>query len=466
MSRSLIWFRRSLRLDDLQAFRNPVERGDQVACVVVRDSRYRSGAGAFAARTEMFDNALASLAQDLKLLGGKLFVLDGKPELEIPRFLSRNAITDLWFSDEIEPEGRKRDSTVRNEVELLGVSVHACTDQYLYAPDAFVTGTGKPYSVFTPFKKRCLASLPHQPSAAPKEVRWLDVAEPCVDPKVPVSSGMFAAMQSSAAYDHYTEFCENNIQQYDEQRNFPAVNGTSQLSPHLHFGVVSPRRLLHKALTVTGDGASTYASELIWRDFYAQVLYHRPDSVHGCFQRHWDAIPWQDNPRFVTAWMEGKTGYPIVDAAMRQLNATGWMHNRLRMIVASFLTKDLLVDWRIGENYFRSQLLDGDIASNVGGWQWAASTGTDAQPWFRVFNPVAQGLKFDPVGTFVREWLPELQNVPDKFIHAPWLMSYSERTWLGFELGRDYPNPIVDHGVQRLLALEMFKKVALTREPS
>jgi deoxyribodipyrimidine photo-lyase len=164
--------------------------------------------------------------------------------------------------------------------------------------------------------------------------------------------------------------------------------------------------------------------------------------------------------------MEGKTGYPIVDAAMRQLNATGWMHNRLRMIVASFLTKDLLVDWRIGENYFRSQLLDGDIASNVGGWQWAASTGTDAQPWFRVFNPVAQGLKFDPVGTFVREWLPELQNVPDKFIHAPWLMSYSERTWLGFELGRDYPNPIVDHGVQRLLALDMFKKVALTREPS
>jgi deoxyribodipyrimidine photo-lyase len=164
--------------------------------------------------------------------------------------------------------------------------------------------------------------------------------------------------------------------------------------------------------------------------------------------------------------MEGKTGYPIVDAAMRQLNATGWMHNRLRMIVASFLTKDLLVDWRIGENYFRSQLLDGDIASNVGGWQWAASTGTDAQPWFRVFNPVAQGMKFDPAGSFVREWLPELQNVPDKFIHAPWLMSYSETTWLGFQLGRDYPNPIVDHGVQRLLALDMFKKVALTREPS
>jgi deoxyribodipyrimidine photo-lyase len=414
----------------------------------------------------MFDTALESLAQDLKVLGGKLFVLDGKPELEIPRFLSRNAITDLWYADEIEPEGRKRDSTVRHEAERLGVTVHVCTDQYIYAPDAFVTGTGKAYSVFTPFKKRCLASLPHQPIDAPKEVRWLDVTNPFVEPDVAVAHGMFCAMQTSSAYKHFAEFCDNNIQEYDEQRNFPAVKGTSRLSPHLHFGVVSPRRLLFTALSVDGDGASTYASELIWRDFYAQVMYHRPDSLHGCFQRHWDALPWQDDPSFVSAWMEGKTGYPIVDAAMRQLNATGWMHNRLRMIVASFLTKDLLVDWRIGETYFRSKLLDGDIASNVGGWQWAASTGTDAQPWFRVFNPVAQGLKFDPSGSFVREWLPELEHVPDKYIHAPWLMSYSETMWLGFQIGHDYPYPIVDHGVQRLKALDMFKKVALTREPS
>lgn len=220
------------------------------------------------------------------------------------------------------------------------------------------------------------------------------------------------------------------------------------------------------AMKSSGDGPSTYISELLWREFYAQVLYHRPDSVTGCFQRQWDQLVWENRPDYVSAWETGRTGYPIVDAAMRQLNQTGWMHNRLRMIVASFLTKDLLVDWRIGEAYFRSRLLDGDLASNVGGWQWAASTGTDAQPWFRIFNPVSQGQKFDADGKFVREWIPELRNVPDKFIHAPWLMSYSEASWLGIRLGHDYPEPIVDHGAQRLKALEMFKKVTLTREPS
>jgi deoxyribodipyrimidine photo-lyase len=218
------------------------------------------------------------------------------------------------------------------------------------------------------------------------------------------------------------------------------------------------------ALGVGSDGAATYASELIWRDFYAQVMYHRPDTVTACFQPQWNNLVWENNPTYIDAWMNAQTGYPIVDAAMRQLNATGWMHNRLRMIVASFLTKDLLVDWRIGEAYFRSRLLDGDIASNVGGWQWAASTGTDAQPWFRVFNPITQGTKFDPNGQFIREWLPELKNVPDKFIHAPWLMTYSEAIWLGLRLGQDYPTPIVDHGVQRARALEMFKKVTSTRE--
>ncbi len=205
-------------------------------------------------------------------------------------------------------------------------------------------------------------------------------------------------------------------------------------------------------------------SELLWRDFYAQVLYHRPDTVSDCFQQQWNALVWENNPDNINAWMNGETGYPIVDAAMRQLNATGWMHNRLRMIAASFLTKDLLVDWRIGEAYFRSRLLDGDIASNVGGWQWAASTGTDAQPWFRVFNPVTQGTKFDPDGRFIRCWIPELKNVPDKFIHAPWMMTYSDMAWLGLRLGQDYPAQIVDHSVQRAKALAMFKKVTSTRE--
>lgn len=466
MSRSLIWFRRSLRIDDLQAFRQPVELGHEIACVVVRDSKYRMGNGAFASRTSLYDSALASLANDLKDLGGRLLILDGAPEVEIPRFLSQNHITDLWFADEIEPDGLKRDAKVRREAEQLGLNVHVSQDQYLYSPAAFVTGSGKPYSVFTPFKKRCLSQLPPTPTDVPTGIKWMDIAGSSVQAALHNDLNGFCSMGTASGNEHFSRFCERDIKEYGEQRDIPSVDGTSRLSAHLHFGVVSPRRLLHKTLDVGGAGALTYASELLWREFYAQVLFHRPDTVTACFQRQWDNLQWQNNAEFVAAWMEGCTGYPIVDAAMRQLNATGWMHNRLRMIVASFLTKDLLVDWRIGETYFRSHLLDGDIASNVGGWQWAGSTGTDAQPWFRVFNPVTQGTKFDPDGKFVRTWIPELENVPTKFIHAPWLMSYSEMTWLGIRLGHDYPNPIVDHGAQRVKALEMFKKVTLTREPS
>jgi len=466
MSRSLVWFRRSLRIDDLQSFRQPVELGHEIVCVVVKDRKYRTGDGSFASRTNLYDQALESLAGDLSGVGGKLLLLDGNPEVEIPRFLSLNNITDIWFADEIEPDGVNRDAKVRAEAEQLGVRVHVCQDQYLYPPSAFATGAGKPYSVFTPFKKRCLAQLPPCPTDLPTSIKWLDIDGQTIQPASHASVDGFCAMNTASAYEHYTRFCDQQIEHYEEMRNYPAVDGTSRLSAHLHLGVVSPRRLLHKALTIGGEGASTYVSELLWRDFYAQIMFHRPDTTHACFQRQWDDLVWQDDSENVSAWMEGKTGYPIVDAAMRQLNTTGWMHNRLRMIVASFLTKDLLIDWRIGEAYFRSHLLDGDLASNVGGWQWAASTGTDAQPWFRVFNPVSQGTKFDPDGKFIRTWLPELQNVPDKFIHAPWLMSYSESTWLDVKLGHDYPKPIVDHGVQRLKALEMFKKVTLTREPS
>jgi len=464
MSRSLIWFRRSLRLDDLQAFRLPVERGDEIACIVIRDSSFRIGPGTFADRTKMYDDAVASLAGDLAKIGGKLYLLDGNPEEEVPIFLSQNNFTDLWFAEEIEPSGISRDRMVRTNVEALGICVHATNDQYLYPPTAFVTGTGKPYSVFTPFKKRCLSQIPGQPVDAPKTVKWININKPSVFPVIPSGGDTFCAVGTASAYRHFSEFCASDIDDYAEKRDIPADRGTSRLSPHLHFGVVSPRRLLHIALGAGSNGALTYASELIWRDFYAQVLYHRPDTVTSSFQPQWDQLVWEDNADLIDAWMNGRTGYPIVDAAMRQLNTTGWMHNRLRMIVASFLTKDLLVDWRIGETYFRSRLLDGDLASNVGGWQWAASTGTDAQPWFRVFNPITQGDKFDPDGRFVRAWLPELKNVPDKFIHAPWQMTYSESRWVGLRFDLDYPSPIVDHGVQRARALEMFKKVTSTRE--
>lgn len=255
----------------------------------------------------------------------------------------------------------------------------------------------------------------------------------------------------------------SRINRYREVRDFPAVNGTSCLSVHLRFGTLSIRELSAAAFGMGGAGAETWLSELIWREFYQQVLWRRPDVAGGrCYKQEFDAIDWPNPDGYFEAWCEGKTGFPLVDAAMRQINQTGYMHNRLRMLTASFLVKDLLVDWRWGERYFADHLIDFDLASNSGGWQWAASVGCDAQPWFRIFNPVTQSEKFDPQGKFIRRYLPELAAVPDKFIHAPWTMSATEQQKYGVVMGRDFPAPIVDHKIQREKVLELFKAARIS----
>jgi deoxyribodipyrimidine photo-lyase len=237
------------------------------------------------------------------------------------------------------------------------------------------------------------------------------------------------------------------------------VKGVSFLSVHNRFGTVSIRALARAAWRAKGEGAAAWLSELVWRDFYFQILWHHPHAAAGAFRRGYDAIDWPGADAHFDAWREARTGYPIVDAAMRQIAATGWMHNRLRMVVASFLVKDLLLDWRRGERYFADQLLDFDLSANNGGWQWAASTGCDAQPWFRIFNPVAQSERFDPQGRFIRRYLPELARVPDRYVHAPWTLPPLEQQACGCVVGRDYPAPIVDHAVQRGRALALFRAV-------
>jgi len=252
------------------------------------------------------------------------------------------------------------------------------------------------------------------------------------------------------------------IDRYQDARDFPAQKGPSYLSVHLRFGTVSIRQLAAAAWQQGGHGAQTWLSELIWRDFYHQILWHRPDVAAGhAFKRQYDALPWLNPPGHFEAWCEARTGYPLVDAAMRQLNQTGYMHNRLRMVAASFLTKDLLVDWRRGERYFADKLIDFDLAANSGGWQWAASVGCDAQPWFRIFNPVTQSERFDAQGQFIRRYLPELAKVSDKYIHAPWTMPAAEQQRTGCVVGRDTPAPIVDHAAQRALALALFRQAEL-----
>lgn len=245
---------------------------------------------------------------------------------------------------------------------------------------------------------------------------------------------------------------------YAEQRNFPAVKGPSYLSVHLRFGTISVRQLARFALQQHNQGAQTWLNELIWRDFYFQILYHRPDLGSGkSFKAEFDRLPFPNREDWFQAWCQGNTGFPIIDAAMRQLNQTGYMHNRLRMVVASFLVKDLLIDWRWGERYFAENLIDFDLSANNGGWQWAASTGCDAQPWFRIFNPISQSEKFDADGKFIRKYVPELANCNHKEIHAPWLIPPLRRQEINLVIGKNYPAPVVEHSEQRALALALYK---------
>jgi deoxyribodipyrimidine photo-lyase len=254
---------------------------------------------------------------------------------------------------------------------------------------------------------------------------------------------------------------KQRMDDYHARRDFPAVKGVSYLSTHLRFGNLSIRALASYAHHAGGLGAQTWLSELIWREFYQMLLFHHPRVVNHTYKPQFDALAWTNDKDKFAAWCEGRTGYPLVDAGMRQLNETGFMHNRLRMVTASFLTKDLQINWRWGERYFAEHLLDYDLAANNGGWQWSASTGCDAQPWFRIFNPVTQSERFDPAGQFIRRYVPELANCPDKFIHAPWTLGNSEQQRCGVVIGRDYPAPIVDHALARVKTLEMFKRVAV-----
>jgi deoxyribodipyrimidine photo-lyase len=251
---------------------------------------------------------------------------------------------------------------------------------------------------------------------------------------------------------------QDRMSHYKDTRDFPAIKGVSYLSVHLRFGTISIRHLARTAIQETNTGAQTWLNELIWRDFYVQILYHNPVIASGrAYKTEFESLAFTNSRQLFLAWCQGNTGYPLVDAAMRQLNNTGFMHNRLRMVAASFLVKDLLIDWRWGERYFAEKLIDFDLSANNGGWQWAASTGCDAQPWFRIFNPITQSMRFDPQGKFIRKYVPELANCSDKEIHAPWLITPARFEILKLAIGKDYPAPIVDHATQRNLALELYK---------
>ena len=482
----LMWFRRDLRSHDNAALYQALKACRRVHCVFVFDRAILDALPRRDRRVEFIRASLAELDQELREWAGQagagLIVRHAFAVEEVPRLAQALGVGAVFANHDYEPQAIARDTTVQAALLGHGIGFHTFKDQVIFERDELLTRAGKPYSVFTPYRTAWLAQLddfdlrsyPVRSRAAalaerPMQLRTPVPAlealgfEPTNLSDLPVPTGM------SGGRRLFGEFIER-MSQYHRTRDFPAVKGPSYLSVHLRFGTVSIRELAGRAhaMATSGDaGAAAWRAELIWRDFYFQVLANFPHLIDAqgnshSFKPAYDAIQWEQGEAadaLFSAWCSGRTGYPLVDAAMAQINQTGYMHNRLRMVVASFLTKDLGIDWRRGEGYFARQLIDYDLAANNGGWQWAASSGCDAQPYFRIFNPVSQSRKFDPEGKFIRRYLPHLASLPDGALHEPWRAGALDLAAAGIELGTTYPAPIVIHGEARERTLRRYEVV-------
>jgi deoxyribodipyrimidine photo-lyase len=429
---------------------------------------------------QFFFESLAELREGLRAHGSDLAVLEGTALDQLRAFCRHIGAQALFFSDDADPRARARDAAVTSALEEDGITVERCLDDVYYGADEVLQSSGKPYVVYTPYRRRWMERLavdarPPVDSLRAARGRLLSQDAIGATRGVPApeeyghaSSSLFPRGGEKRARAALRAFVAGPIAKYAQTRNVPSSEGTSRLSPHLRAGTIGIRSCVAAALAAReagGAGAEAWLGELVWRDFYQQILAHFPHVASGAFLDAARAIPWRRSEKDFAAWREGRTGYPIVDAAMAQLNTTGWMHNRLRMIVASFLTKHLLIDWRKGERYFEQHLADADLAANNGGWQWSASTGTDAAPYFRIFNPMLQAKTVDPDGAFVRAHVAALARVPAPYVHEPWTLPPLVAAEIGFVLGRDYPEPIVDHAQARERALAAFAPV-LGKKPA
>ena len=482
LSGALVWFRRDLRADDHAALSHALQAARQVWCAFVFDRAILDSLPRADRRVEFIRDSLVDLDAQLRSLGLAhgvagvgLIVRHGDVQALLPALAVQLGVQAVYANHDDEPSALSRDAQVRGRLAEAGIALHCGKDHVVFERSELLTATGSPYSVFTPYKNAWLRKI------APETVKPWPVARhasalaavPAPSPVPTLAEIGFEPTNlhqlklptgSTGARELLDDFLDR-IDDYGQTRDFPAVKGPSYLSTHLRFGTVSIRKLAREAwqrMQAGSRGAEVWLSELIWRDFYHQILHHHPRVVSHCFKPAYDAIKWEHGQHadaLFSAWCEGRTGYPLVDAAMLQIAQTGYMHNRLRMVVASFLTKDLGLDWRRGEAYFATHLNDFDLAANNGGWQWAASTGCDAQPYFRIFNPVAQSERFDAAGRFIRRYLPQLAGLPDKQIHAPWLARPIELAAAGLVLGRDYPEPVVAHDVARTRTLARYAVV-------
>lgn len=463
------WLRRDLRLTDNSALTAALRGAAQVVPLFILDPAILQSEWASPQRTAFLLGGLAALDSALRERGSRLVMRTGSPIAVLSQVMAESGAEQIHAERDHSPYAQRRDTAV---AAMLPLILHEGVTVYPLA--ALYKGDGTPYVAYSPYRQRWLAKGPVMRTdilPAPTQITTpVDLATaPIPDQSILAASIPFppGEVEAKRRLRTFIQGSEAPIYDYTNNRDRPALSGTSQLSPYLRFGMLSPRLAAlgaytahEQALTATArEGAHLWLSELIWRDFYTAILHHYPHVRYGSFHRQYDNLAWANDEHLFAAWCEGRTGYPFVDAAMRQLRTLGWMHNRARMVVASFLVKDLLIDWRWGERWFMQQLLDGDPAANNAGWQWVAGTGADAAPYFRVFNPITQSQKFDPEGAYIRQWVAELQRVPKKYIHTPWQMSQSEQQKADCRIGQDYPAPLVDHEWARARVLAAYKAV-------
>lgn len=477
----LMWFRRDLRVTDNAALHMALKACRQLHCVFVFDTDILDDLPRADRRVEFIRESLVELNRDLRQLSAQdatgLIIQHAKAVDVIAPLARELGAQAVFAAHDYEPQSERRDAKVRDDLASIGIDFQTCKDHVIFERQEILTQGGTPYGVFTPYKNKWLATLtdrdlhPHDcaplgSSLAPRPPEFQGGVPTLTELGFEASNLNTLRLPTGAAGARqlFEDFFDR-MDDYHDTRNFPSKKGPSYLSVHLRFGTVSIRQLVATAWQrhIQGSqGAAVWLGELIWRDFYFQILANFPHVAVSAYKPEYNAIAWESGPRgdsLFKAWCQGETGYPLVDAAMAQINQTGYMHNRLRMVVGSFLVKDLGIDWRRGEAYFAQHLNDFDLSANNGGWQWVSSSGCDAQPYFRIFNPISQSEKFDPQGEFIRRYLPQLTKLPNKALHAPWKAPALEHQMAGVALGKNYPLPIVSHEEARLLTLSRYAVV-------